>query len=442
MPVSRRLPSSLRALAHVDYRRWAAAGTLSVTGTWMQVATQAWLLLQLSDSGAVLGAGVALNAVPGLVLGPWGGVLADRFSRRRILLFTQTVFALLAATQAVAAMTGSLTVTTLLVFSFLAGLVGVIDGPAAGALGTTLVPPEDLPNAAALGSATNSLGRIVGMSVAGVLIAVAGPGLAFCVNAVSFLPVLAVLVRLRTRTFPASAATQRPWVALKAGLRFVIGRRDLCWLLALTFVLGALGRSYQVTMGLMVDDVLGGGAAAYAACSTAFAVGALGGAAVAAHLRRVTGRVVVTAAAVGAVGQVIAGAAPTLPIFLALIVGIAAAAVVLDTAASTCVATSSPDALRGRVLAVAAAASAGAGAVGGPALGALGEAFGARAALLVGGLVCITAVAFARRGVSPAGRPAHEVAVPVRPHRRPRPSAGSVTSRRRRPALSAPTPAA
>lgn len=401
------------------------AGTLSVTGTWMQAATQAWLLLQLSGSGALLGAGIALNALPSLLLGPWAGVLADRFPRRRILLLTQGTFAAFAAAQAVLAFRGSLTITLLLVFSLITGLVGVIDSPAAGALGSTLVPVEDLPNAAALGSATNSLGRIVGMSAAGVTIAAAGPGLAYLFNAASFLPTIAVLVAFRHRgAAPRTDAPQRPWEAMREGIRFISGTGDLRWVLGLAFILGALGRSYQVTMALMVDNVLGGGARGYATASTAFAIGALGGAIVAAHLRHVTGRVVLLAGGAGAVGQLAAGAAPTMMVFVAIIVAVAAAAVVLDTAVSTRVAVAAPNHLRGRVLAVAGAAGAGAGAVGGPVLGSIAEALGSRSPFLIGGAVCLTACLVARRGVT-ADRPASSKAIAAQPEVAPAAVAGA-----------------
>src|SRR4051794_21900385 len=134
----------------------------------MQVATQSWLVLQLSGSGAVLGASVALTALPSLLLGPWGGVVADRFPRRTVLTVTQCCFAALAVGQSVAAFRGSLSVGLLLAAAFASGLISLVDAPTGGALGATLVPEEDLANAAALGSATGSLGRIVGMSAAGV----------------------------------------------------------------------------------------------------------------------------------------------------------------------------------------------------------------------------------------------------------------------------------
>ncbi len=398
-----RLPSSLRALRHRDYRRWAAAGTVSVVGTWLQTATQAWLLLQLSGSGAMLGAGVALNALPSLLLGPWAGVLADRFSRRNLLLGTQGSFAVLALAHAVGAAADVLTVNGLLVLSLVTGLVAVVDAPAGGALGASLVPEEDLANAMALGSATNSLGRILGMSLAGVVIALTGPGFAFGLNVLSCLPVLFVLWRFPRFAAVASERTERPAAALRAGLRFVADTPQLVWMLGLAFVLGSLGRSYQVTMAIMVDDVLGGGAGAYGVASTAFAVGALIGAVAAAHLGQVTGKVVVLAGLVGAVGQVTSGIAPSLVVFAGLMVGVAAAAVVLDTAVSTRVMTTAPDSLRGRVLAVAGAAGAGAGALGGPALGGISELFGGRAPLLIGGAICLTALAVAHRPVMVEG---------------------------------------
>jgi MFS family permease len=339
--------------------------------------------------------------------------VADRFPRRTVLIVTQCCFAALALGQSVAAFRGSLSVGLLLVAAFVGGLISLVDAPTGGALGATLVPEEDLANAAALGSATGSLGRIVGMSAAGLAIAVAGPGLGYAANAASYLPVIVVLASLRHRAQAAPGPRQHPWTAMRAGLSFVRRTPSLVWLLVLAFVLGALGRSYQVTMALMVTDVFGAGAGGYALCSTAFAVGALGGAVIAAHLRRVTPFAVLAAGAAGAGLELAAGGAPTLLVFVAIIAGAGAAAVVLDTAVSTRVATTAPDMLRGRVLAVAGAAGAGAGALGGPVLGLLAEALGARVPLLVGGIVCLAACALCRRGLT-VERPVPSRSVPER----------------------------
>jgi MFS family permease len=413
MRVPRRLPPSLRALAHRDYRRWAGANLCSVVGTWMQVAAQSWLVFQLSGSGAVLGTSVALTALPTLVLGPGGGVVADRFPRRTVLTVTQSLFAVLALIQALAAWRGILTVPLILAASLASGLVTVVDSPTAAAFGSTLVPDEDLANASALGSASGSLGRVVGLSAAGTALAVGGPAAGFGLNAASYLPVIGVLRRLRRGSAPPAVHRTRAWRAMADGLRFMAGTRHLLWLVGLAFVLGALGRNYQVTMAIMVDRVLDGAAGGYAVCSTAFAVGAVLGAVVAAHLRRVTAPVIVAAGAAGAVMQMAAGAAPVLAVFVAVIAGAGATAVVLDTAVSTRFATSVPDHLRGRVLAVAGAAGAGSGALGGPVLGMLAEHLGARAPLLIGGLVCLAACLLLRRRL----RDARPVAIEPVPDR-------------------------
>jgi MFS family permease len=391
----------LRALRHHEYRRWCAAGFVSTVGSWMQVTAQAWLMLKLTGSGAQLGALVALTAVPGLVLGPWGGVIADRLPRQKVLIVTQSLFVVLAAGTGAAVYSGNLHPWMLYASGLLCGLVAIADGPSNGALAASLLPRDDLANGIALGAAASSLARVLGMAAAGVVVATAGAGAAFCANAVSFLPVILVLTTFWARPVPALAEHgDSPWASLRRGVEHVSSNRQLRATLVLAFVLGALGRSYQVTMALMAARVFHSGAAGYGAMSTAFAVGAFAGAVVGARIPRVSGRVVVVAGAVGAVGELAAGSAPGLIAFLVIVVFVAAAAVVLDTAVQATVALSAPEELRGRVMAVAGVASAGSGAVGGPTLGALGQVLGARGALWSGGAVCLSSCRVARGPVT------------------------------------------
>jgi MFS family permease len=373
-----------------------AAGTISVIGSWMQVAAQSWVVLRLTGSSAALGLAVSLQAVPSLLLGPWAGVLADRVSRRAVLSCSQTVHALLALTLAALAATDHLSAGVLFVAALLTGLIGAAEGPANGAIAAELVDGDDLPNAIALGGVSNSLGRVVGVASAGIVLGLVGPSAAFALNALSFLPVLFVLRTLTVGVAPVrDRSRSNPWMDLAEGMRVVRHHGSLLLTLLVAFVLGAFGRNYQVTMAVMAADVFHRGAGGYAVLSMAFAVGALIGGAIAAQWGRSTFRSVLVVGALGGVLQLASSAAPSMQTFVVVIVGIGAMAVLFDTVVAAHVQVSTDPRLRGRVLGAAMAASAASGVVGGPALGGLAQLLGARAALGIGAGVCLVAVGVA-----------------------------------------------
>jgi MFS family permease len=373
-----------------------AAGTVSVMGSWMQAAAQSWVVLRLTGSSAALGLSVSLQALPSLVLGLWGGVLADRLPRRRLLIVTQSAHASLALLLAVLMATGHLSVGVLLVTALVAGLISATEGPASGALNAELVDSEDLQSALALGSVTYSLGRIVGMAAAGVVLSYVGPAAAFGLNALSFLPVVFVLF-----TLPAGVAATRAragssaWSDLVAGMRMVRRHPTLLMTFVVAFILGAFGRNYQVTMAVMSSDVFGRGAAGYALLSTVFALGALGGGIAAAHWGSTRLRYVLGAGAVGACLQLLSSGTPSFASFAVLIAMIGAFAVMFDTGVSAHVQTAVSSEFRGRINGAAMATGAAAGVVGAPVLGGLAQLLGARAALAIGAVVCLAAVAVA-----------------------------------------------
>jgi MFS family permease len=371
----------------------------------MQLVAQNWLVLQLTGSTAAVGVTVMLQAVPALLLGLWGGAVVDRLPRQRVLVGTQLAYGALAAVLGALALTGTVELWMVEVLAVGVGLVAVLDTPAATVLGADLVPEEDLGNAIALGSISGSAARVAGMAAAGIVIAAAGVGVVFVANAVSYLAVVAALVRIggtdaAFRQLPAPDAgelteSMMGGDGVRAGLAYIRAHPRLPVLLALLFVLGSFGRNFQVTMAAMTADTFHAGAAAYGAASTAFAAGAVLGAVVAARLKRLGVAVLLSAAATAAGLQAVSGLAPHLTAFFVSLVPIAAAAVVIDTAAGATIQLSTRPALRGRVTAVAAIVSGAAGAVGGPVLGWLAESAGPRHALLVGGTVALVATVLA-----------------------------------------------
>lgn len=379
-----------RALKHPNYRRWATADFVSVTGAWMQNLGLNWLVLTMTGSASLLGMSLLFQALPKLLLGSWAGAVADRWPVRRVLFVTQTLHALLALALAWVAWSGA-PLATLYVLAVISGAVTVFDGPALGRFGSQLVSREDLSNALSLGSIISSGGRILGMSMAGVLVGVTGERWLFVLNALSFLGVLVAIMRVRSESMYELAASTPGRTGATAGLRYVFGHRPMIVVFLLSLVLSSLGRNYQVTMAAMSNGPLGAGAAGYSLLSVVFAVGTVAGGFLAASRPELTLRILLGMALATSVLQMFSGAAPTLLVFAAVLFPIAAGAVVIDTTMSTRVQLDSDEDMRGRVLSAKGMFTAASGAIGGPALGWLSEQAGPGHALQVAGLVAALA---------------------------------------------------
>ncbi|MEV4563864.1 MFS transporter [Nonomuraea sp. NPDC049419] len=392
--------STFRALRHHNYRLWAGADIVSVTGTWMQVLGVNWLILTLTGSATSVGLSLVMQALPTLLLGMWGGALADRLPSRPVVIAAQLAQAGLAAVLAVIALSEVTSVLPIYGVALAGGVVNALGGPALGRFGAEVVPPDDLPNAMALGSILNSAGRILGMSLAGALLPFTGNGGLFVVNAASFFVVIAAVLGMRRREFHRLAAAGRQPGAVLDGLRYVLRTPWLLVVLALWFVSGSVGRNYQVTMAAMSAGPLESGAGGYGLLSTVFAVGTVLGGFLAAARARLTLRLLLIMAFLTGLVQALSGLMPSLWSFAALMVPIAAGAVALDTTVSARAQLDSPDAMRGRVIAALSIVSAAAGAVGGPLLGWLSDTLGPRVALEVGGVACLSAALLAAVGLA------------------------------------------
>jgi MFS family permease len=380
---------TLRSLQHHNYRLWAGADLVSITGTWMQVLGVNWLILSATGSATSVGLSLVLQALPTLLLGLWGGALADRLPTRPVVLVTQVAHAILAALLALVAMSDTTSMTPVYGLVLAGGVVSAIGGPALGKFGAEIVPQKDLPNALALGSVINSGGRILGMSLAGMLIPLTGTGGLFLLNAVSFFAVIASIFAMRASEMHRLVRAQASAGSVRAGLAYVMRTPRLLVLLALALVLGSLGRNYQVTMAAMSAGPLDAGAGGYGLLSTVFAIGTVAGGVIAAGRPRLTIGLLLATALLTSVAQSVSGIMPGMMTFAALILPIAAGAVIIDTTLGTRVQLSGPDHMRGRVIAVQGVVSAAAGAIGGPLLGRLCDGVGPRLTLELAGVVTV-----------------------------------------------------
>src|SRR5690606_343430 len=267
----------LRAFSNRNYRLWALADLVSVTGTWMQVLGLNWVVMERTGSATSVGLSVAFSTIPAMVCGPWAGALADRVSPRRIIVIGESLHLVIALLLAVTVWHG-LPLPVLFALTTIAGLVGTFEGPALGRFASQVVPRSDLGNALAWNSVTNAVGRVLGMSLAGVLAAVIGEPALFCLNAASFGAVIATVLVMRSAQFHPLARSTREYAGVMAGLRYLRTQHVLLVLFALGFVLSSLGRNYQVTMAAMAEGPLNAGSAGYGTLSSVFAVGTvLGG---------------------------------------------------------------------------------------------------------------------------------------------------------------------
>ena len=395
--------TSFRSLRGRNFRLFAIGNLVSTTGLWVQLIAQNWLVLRLTGSTAALGLSVALQAVPMAALGLFGGVIADRLPRRRTLALAQAASMAVSLVLGVLVVSGVVTCWMLLVAAVVSGAIAAVEGPVSAAFGCELVQHVELTNAIALGSAVHSGGRILGIALGGALVATTGPGPAFFVNAVSFGAVLISLGLLRPEQFHVDAGRVDTPGSLRAAFRYVAADAHLCRIIGLACWLAAFGRNYQVTMAAMADGPLHAGSGGYSAASTAFAVGGLVGAFLIARVARpALGHLIVLAVVTGAL-QVVAGIAPGMWQFAAVILPIAAGAVALDTLVASLTQLRTTSAFRGRVAAIAGLASGAGAATGGPLFGYVCDTWGPRAALVAGGVVvisgamCVTLVARERR---------------------------------------------
>lgn len=381
-----------RSLRDRNYRLFAAGQAVSNTGTWMQRVAQDWLVLDLAHgSGTALGVTTALQFLPMLLFGLWGGVLADRYSKRRLLVITQVVMGSLALILGVLALTGSARVWHVYLLAFGLGLATVVDNPARQAFVVEMVGRTDLPNAIALNSATFNGARVVGPAVAGVLISIVGTGPVFLINAVSFGAVVAGLAAMRTGDLHVVEPVARAKGQLREGLRYVKGRRDLKVILLMVFFVATFGMNFQITTSLVARGVFHTGASSFGLASTMLALGALTGALLAARRVRPDLRLALSAAGLFGVLEMATGVMPRFWMFLVLLVPTGIALMTFTTAANALIQLSVAPEMRGRVMSLYMFVFLGTNPVGAPLVGWISERFGPRAGLVLGGLVATSA---------------------------------------------------
>jgi MFS family permease len=356
----------------------------------MQRVAQDWLVLTVlsRDSGVAVGITTGLQFAPILLLAPVAGAVADRYDRRRVLMVTQAVSAVLAVVLGGLVLTEMAQLWHVYVLAALLGAVGAMDGPARHAFVSEVVQPEDLANAVGLNTASFHAGRLLGPAVAGLCIEGFGTGLVFLLNAASFLVALACLSRIRVADLRPVIRTPGRGGA-RAGLAYVRRRPDIIMIMVIIGMVGTFGLNFQLTTALMARLEFHQEAQAYGLLGSVMAVGSITGALLAARRERPTVRLVIVSTLVfGAVASV-AALMPNYTLFAVALVPTGLAALTLMTAANAAVQLATPAEMRGRVMALYMAIFMGGTPLGAPFVGWVGERFGAPWSILQGGIIAM-----------------------------------------------------
>lgn len=385
-----------------NYRYFWSGSFASNIGTWMNRVAQDWLVLTIltPHSATVLGLVTGLQFLPIALLSPIAGAVADRFEKRKLLMITQTLQALMAG---VLALLVTLEITQLwqvFVLATLGGVVQAFDVPTRQAFASEMVGPDLLSNAVGLNSTSFNAARLIGPGLAGLVIGWAGVAPALWINTVSFAAVVGALLAMDPGKLQPSRP-RRGRGAIREGFAYVRSRSDLQIILVLVFVLGTFGMNFQVTNALMATAVYGQGVESYGVLGSIMAAGSLASALLAARRERPRMRVIVGALGGFSIGTFLLASAPTFWVYAALLVPVGLAALTVMTSANALVQLSTPAPLRGRVMALYMAIFMGGTPIGAPIIGWIGDAFGAPATLLVGaiatGLAAAAALALAWR---------------------------------------------
>ncbi len=384
---------TLRALRHRNYRLFFYGQTLSIIGNWVQQIAMAWLVYRLTESAWLLGVTGFAGQIAILVFAPFGGMWADRFDKHKLLLVTQVVSAVPPIALAALTWTGAVEVWHIIVMALVLGIINAIDTPIRLAFTIEMVTREDLPSAIAMNALMQSAGRMIGPTVAGLLLAVSTEAFCFVANALSKVLIIAMVMMMVITPRPLERTAASPWQQLAEGARYAWNLIPVRWLLPMVAIISFMVTPYQTLMPIFAAEVYGGGAG-----MLGFLIGAAGGGGVIGMLALASRRDVrgltrwITAASLCAgLGVLVFALSPWLPLSLAALAVTGFGIVVNGMSVSTVIQTIVDDRMRGRIMGIFSVAFLGMYPLGSLAGGALASVIGAPATLAIGGGLCTIA---------------------------------------------------
>ena len=387
--MSRALRASVSSLKVRNYRRWFAGQIVSVSGNWAQMVAEMWLILHLTGSGAAVGLVAALQFAPLLLLGPFGGLLADRFDKRRLLMASQALMALPALLMFAVAATGVVESWMVYALVLLRGTINAVDNPLRQSFVFEIVGADRVVNAVGLNSVLIHSSRIFGPAVAGFVIALWGVAPCFLINAVSFGAMILALRSMDAAELAAPRPVAREPRALREALRYVRATPALRIPLGMMTLVGALSFNFLVLVPLLTSFTFHGGPSHYAALMTALALGSVAGALASGARGRVTPRLLMGSSTAFGVMTFALAAAPTLAVALVVAVPLGAASVTFAAGVNSALQLAVAPEMRGRVMALYSMVFIGTTPIGAPLVGWIAEASSPRWALALGGVAAV-----------------------------------------------------
>ena len=385
------MSATFASMRYVNYRYWFVASLIASTGAWLQRVAQDWYVLTVltdHDSGQV-GIVTALQFLPIILFSALAGVLADRISGRRLLQCTQAGVGLVSLVMGLVVLTGTGELWHQYILAFVSGTISAVDTPARQAFVGELVPPDKMANAVALNATAFHAARLIGPASAGLFIDWWGVGPVFLIDAGMFAaPIIALFLMRADRLYPRTLIP-RARGQLREGIAYVHGRTDICIILVTIFVVSALGMNFQLTSALMATTVFGKSAGSFGVLSTFMALGSiLGSTAVARRSPRL--RAILMGAAFYGTAEILLGLSPSYWWFAVLAVPTGYGMLTMNTSANALMQTRTDPDKRGRIMALYSLVYLGATPIGSPIIGRIGALFGARWAILVGGIASLS----------------------------------------------------
>ncbi|MGI8470378.1 MAG: MFS transporter [Pyrinomonadaceae bacterium] len=385
-----RFSHTFRALKHRNYQYFAGGQVISLCGTWMQTIAESWLVYRLTGSAVLLGMVGFSSQIPVFLIAPFGGIIADRANRRRILMMTQSSAMVLAFIYAVLTLTGRIQVWEIFVIAICLGIINAFDIPTRQAFVTDLVGREDLINAIALNSSMFNGARIIGPAIAGILVAAVGEGWCFFINSMSYIAVLIGLFLIKVESKP-RPPSDSIFAGITEGFKYVWNTKPILSLMSLLAVISLMGMPYAVLMPVFDKEILNGGASGLGLLMGASGCGALIGALSLASRKGIKGlgRWVAFASSGFGIAIILFSFSRTFWLSAALLVPVGFSMMIQMASSNTLVQSLVPDNLRGRVMAVYSMMFMGMAPFGALLAGTLAGHIGAPFTVAIGGAVCI-----------------------------------------------------
>jgi len=379
------------SLKNKNYRLYIIGQAISTVGTFMQMIAQPWLVLQLTNSGTALGLVLALQYLPILLLSPWGGLLVDRYPKRKILFFTQIALGILSFALGILVATNTVQLWMVYALALGFGLVTMIDTPARQAFIVEMVGKEELKNAITFYNSLLNLARVIGPAIAGILISTVGIMLCFIINGITYAAVVIVLLMMNPKELLAAPPVKEAKGQIIKGFRYVYSSVVLMNTLIMLGIIGTLTYEFTVSLPLIAQFTFNGGAGAYAELTAALGLGSIIGGLFTASLKKTSNQTMVGAAFLFGLSIIVASFMPSLGLMMLAMLLVGAFSMVYATLATLTLQLESAPEMQGRVLALWSIAFLGSTTIGAPAIGWIGENIGPRWGLAVGGVAALIA---------------------------------------------------